>query len=112
MRLEKNTLTVLEQDSIDHILDNFDFEKVHKAMEALDWKWGYIMDTGTLQVPEVADLKKAARRMLREAVLCPEPDCTVATGGFYVQKLDGEELKLAFQLEEWCADLTTGYCPC
>ena len=106
----RSSLTLLEQDSIDHIMDHFDFEKVHKAMVALNWKWG-CMDSETLQVPEVADLKKAARRMLREAILRPEPDYTVATGGFHIQKLDGEELKLSFQLEEWCADLTTGECP-
>jgi hypothetical protein len=111
MRIEKNTLTVLEQDSIDHIMDNFDFEKVHRTMEALNWKWGSL-NADTLRVPHLVELKQAARKMLREAVLRPEPDYTVATGGFYVQKLDGEELKLTFQLDEWCADLTTGYCPC
>jgi hypothetical protein len=110
MRIKKDTLSLLEQDSIDHIMDHFDFERVHKAMVALNWKWG-CMDSESLQVPEVADLKQCARRLLREAILRPEPDWGSGIGGFHVRKFEGEELKLAFVLEEWDADLTTGDCP-
>ena len=53
---------------IDNIIDEFDFEKVHKAMTALNWKWAISItgDDGplTLQVPTLDRLKEFARYRL------------------------------------------------
>jgi len=53
---------------IDDIIDEFNFEKVHKAMTALDWKWA-IPTTDhdgplKLQVPTLIRLKEFARYQL------------------------------------------------
>lgn len=53
---------------IDDIIDKFNFEKVHKAMTALDWKWAIPVtgDDGSLilQVPTLVRLKEFARYQL------------------------------------------------
>jgi hypothetical protein len=57
---------------IDDIIDEFNFEKVHKAMIALDWKWAIsiIGDDGSLilQVPTLARLKEFARYQLISSI--------------------------------------------
>jgi hypothetical protein len=46
---------------IDEILDEFNFAKVRKAMEALDWKWAGV------GIPTIDDLRNEAHRLLRGA---------------------------------------------
>ena len=48
------------EDQIEQIMDDFEFHKAEKIMEALDWKWG--KDT-----PCAAELRKTARELLRRA---------------------------------------------
>lgn len=86
---------------IDEILDYFDFEKVHKAMLALDWKWGSF--NGSARTPTEYELKQEAERLLREAW---ERKSSVATGGFYAvyhKNTDDDEyadgLELNFQVD-------------
>lgn len=62
-----------QQQLIDHILDHFDFESVHIAMEALKWSWH---GEG---VPDIPKLRQTARRLLKEAV---SKNCEVLSGGF------------------------------
>jgi hypothetical protein len=45
---------------IDEILDEFDFEKVHKVMVALDWEWKH-----SDELPSPAKLRHHARTLLR-----------------------------------------------
>ena len=53
---------------IDGIIDEFDFEKEHKAMIALDWNWAIAItgDDGPLKlrVPTLDRLKEFARYLL------------------------------------------------
>ena len=83
-------LTEKQQEVIDEIMDNFDFEKVHKAMTALDWKWGK-------GIPDVWELKKSARRLLKTSI---EENTCIGTGGFLVDK-DGDYISLKFVVAEW-----------
>ena len=46
------------QEQVDNIMDEFEFERVHEMMEAVDWTWG---DDG---VPDVRDIRRAARKRL------------------------------------------------
>jgi hypothetical protein len=63
------------QEQIDEIMDTFDFGRVHDAMTLLDWCW----DIGEhAHIPDEAELRKCARRLLREAV----DSKYTATGGF------------------------------
>lgn len=61
--LENDNNKNLVQEEIDNILDDFDFEKIHKVMEALGWVWEPIGS----RVPTIAQLRKAARARLRDA---------------------------------------------
>lgn len=70
----------------------YDFERVHKAMEALNWKW-----SSSNGVPSVDELKEHAVNLLIGCFQQSEKnkeDCIMATGGFeaysYYYKEDGE----------------------
>ena len=88
-------LTEKQQEIVDDIMDNFDFDKVHNVMVELDWGWGD--SDGNLSIPEIWELKKSARRLLKESM---EEGLCVATGGFQVDK-DGDYISLKFIVEEW-----------
>jgi hypothetical protein len=60
-------------DEIDYILDTFNFERVHVAMLALDWKW-----RDPLAVPTIARLKQRAKFLLDSAY---KEQITIVTGG-------------------------------
>ena len=60
-------------DEIDYILETFNFERVHVAMLALDWKW-----RDPLAVPTIARLKQRAKFLLETAY---KEQITICTGG-------------------------------
>ena len=92
----------------EEILDHFDFNKVHKVMEHLNWTWFEIGD----EVPSVSDIRKKARALLRE---CADklldnpddnfPDYAVGTGGLYAKAYRGidsiDYFRLYFAVESW-----------
>lgn len=94
------------RDDIDKIIDWFDFERVHRVMTELDWRWGL---PGSSEVPELPELRQAARRLMNEAVQGMEQanskQFTIETGGFRVQVQQDEEdkifIRLAFELANW-----------
>ena len=89
---------MLEQ-MIAQIMEDFDFERVHKVMEFVDWKW---MGTdGKEEVPSMYRLMKRAEELLRTCALHygKESNHITSTGGF-AALLDGETLSLQFHLEE------------
>ena len=90
-----------KKEAIEHILDNFDFEIVHKAMTALDWEWA-----STDGVPEIPDLRKKARRLLKDVSKRKEDKFFTGTGGFEVSKED-RILELKFVIDEWDEEFKT-----
>ena len=68
---------------MDEIMDSFDFRKVSKMMEAVDWKWA----TTEGDVPDEYELRKEARRLIKQAIA--GEDC--ATGGFRAWVTDGRD---------------------
>lgn len=68
-----------EQEDIEHILDEFDFHKVQKAMEALNWTWA--TSDG---IPDIGELRKTARYLLNFCYNADatEPTFVTGTGGF------------------------------
>lgn len=110
----KSTQNLIDDpyNDISDILDYFDFERVKKVMDFLEWEW-YGCCNG---VPEIYDLRKRARELLNDVYLgvkdraIKNPDKIVtyftATGGFYV---DGTKypddskvyLRLSFQVADW-----------
>jgi hypothetical protein len=89
------------QEHIDDVMDHFDFERVHKTMVALDWVW-LRAENG---IPEPWELRKAARRMLKE--VWRTDSGTIATGGFRAEAMhdeDEESLTLTFEVAQWTSD--------
>ena len=94
------------------IMDNFDFQQVHKVMEFLNWPWFDGGENGEPGVPDVSTLRKKARYLLRQAgdrLLNDNenlPDFSVGTGGLHAIAYRDTELgivffKLTFELESW-----------
>ena len=66
-------------DSIENILDEYDFQKVQKVMEALEWHWA-VSDDG---LPSIGELRRLARGLLEDVYRYEDaPFCMVGTGGF------------------------------
>ena len=85
----------LDAYAIDNILDEFDFEKAHKVMEFLEWKWSNA-------VPTIADMRRLARNLLKEAA--EGEVVAIGTGGLQVRKcvVDGTiYLTLEFVVASW-----------
>lgn len=81
--------------AIDEIMDWFDFERVAKVMEFLNWKWVSAEDG----VPSIGEIKKSARRLLKEAI---KNKTSIATGGFKVTYIPKDDyILLEFVLSEF-----------
>jgi hypothetical protein len=93
-------------DLIMDCLDEFDFDRVHKVMFFLDWKYSDSND-----VPPVQELRKNARKYLQEVLIGAierknvGDEYITATGGFrYEAKLYPDDyvwLRMAFEIESW-----------
>ena len=89
---------------IENILDNFDFIKVYKVMDSLNWTW---VKGDTRYFPDILELKKCAKQLLEQASsegMKAKEDFFVSTGGFTVEFFYLKEtklLKLSFAIEEW-----------
>lgn len=72
-----------EQQDIEHILDEFDFFRVAKVMEALNWKWA--TSDG---VPTIGDMRRSVRMLFKHAVEADSsfPNYSTSTGGFEVSR--------------------------
>jgi hypothetical protein len=81
--------------AIKRILKNFDFERVHNAMEALNWGW---YGTGR-KAPSIDQLKETAERLLTNIAYAKDYKC-IAAGGFEASYVDGV-LDLRFILTHW-----------
>lgn len=93
-------MTEQQRDTIDYILDNFDFEGVHKAMIALNWKWA-----GCGGVPETPDLRKMARQLLKDSFEYGETN-ELGTGGFYTKyNKEQNTMSLSFQIDNIFANI-------
>lgn len=88
------------QTELDKIMDSFDFEKVHRAMCALDWEWYPLYG-----VPTTSELRVQARKLLTDAYdlgTASGRDYVVATGGFHALYDPKESyLELSFQVSNW-----------
>ena len=79
-----------KQELINEVLDNFDFEKVHKVMTFLEWKW-FSYSESTIEVPSIAKLVRTAQQYLEmayaglEKIEHNEHSYMVGSGGFEAQ---------------------------
>lgn len=86
---------------IDEILDEFDFEKVHRVMLALNWKW-----YDTEGIPSIADLRRMARSLLKQVVESKGIH-SVGSGGFTAYMHRGL-LGLRFEISSYEIELEKG----
>ena len=88
------------EEHVDAVMDWFDFEKVHRVMTMLDWKWAEIG-----AVPEIPDLRKQVRGLMRS--LWNSDNQSIGTGGFVV-RLHREEnwarFSVAFEVTDWLSE--------
>ena len=84
----------MTNERIENILDFFEFERVKRVMEALDWHWSGAADG----VPSIAEMRKCARRLLEDLEKYPDYD-NIATGGFVASRITPEIYKLSFIVE-------------
>jgi hypothetical protein len=94
-------MTDSDFDAVDEILDNFDFHQVKQVTDLLNWQ--YFNVEGPL---EVRDLRKMARKLLRDTVqkLDKEDGYDTGSGGFYVhgfKDFGNKYLELKFCVTEW-----------
>lgn len=93
------------QDDIDDILDNIDFDRIQDVMRFLRWEWVSPDGVGT-KIPTIGELRKEARRLLRNAAneaLKLGIEFTVASGGFFAtaQKLnDKMYMRIHFEISD------------
>jgi hypothetical protein len=93
---------------IDEIVENFNWDKVYKTMDALGWTW--VHSEG--ETPSTGRLITTATRLLRDAYDGAEKEqytYLVGTGGFeavcYVDKDDMYRLELRFVVTSWDVDI-------
>ena len=99
----KKQLT-MQQDKIDDIMDNFNFNKVETIMKATNWTWA-----STHGVPVEHELRKQARELLKSVSQHYVSQLgfryAISTGGFKATKYYDGELELEFIVAKW----DTGY---
>jgi hypothetical protein len=97
---------------IEEIIENFDFDKCHRAMEVLNWKWVVV------GVPTVEIIKERAKRRLDDVVEMINDktekkrsgvDYFVSSGGLkatgWINRYGQiEALRLEFILTDWDSD--------
>ena len=81
------------------VMEDFDFDRVHRVMVNLDWKWD--IGDGEMTVPSIYRLTKEAERLLRDVAqhYGDKEFYSCGSGGFMTH-LDGETLTLQFILTE------------
>jgi hypothetical protein len=87
--------------SINEIMDNFDFERVEKVMDCLNWKWGI-----EGQVPDIYEIRRFARQLLADTIiglghLIEDKSFSLGSGGFVAKAYRDGSLSLSFVVEEW-----------
>ena len=95
-----------KQELIDNIMDNFDFSRVARCMEVLEWKWCDVPEG----VPEESDIRKLARKLMKQV---PETfrkeEYYSGTGGLYVrawyENMELVLMELTFVVAGWREDV-------
>lgn len=100
---------------LDNVFDNFDFEKVKKTMDALNWEWAFLKrldpkddfkEKTVSAVPTLDEIKEAAAKLMWDCANDPK-NAVIATGGFRVEKdfsdPDDPWMRLTFEVTDWDA---------
>ena len=88
--------TLHKDEHIKYIIDNFDFQQVHKVMNFLNWTWA--LTPGT---PTISELKIEATKLLNDVY---NSKGWIATGGFKATKYH-DFLELEFIITDWSSEI-------
>ena len=95
------------QGHIDEVMDEFDFGKVQKVMEFLNWRW-VGADEG---VPREAELRKKVRELMSYTYNQGrdfQKDWLTATGGFRVEyHYEWDFFEVGFYVTQWSTEYLT-----
>lgn len=84
-------MTELDKAKLQKVLNTFNFEKMRKVMEHLEWVW--VEGIGRpFGVPNIDDLRKTAKQLLEESF---EERESISSGGFSAE-YDGDNFFLSF----------------
>lgn len=94
---------------LDEIMDEFDFERVKRTMDALDWTWCWVGEENAAQArrtPTIDEIKQTAANLLWALATDPNPENTFhAVGGFRAERdfsdPDNPWMRLLFEVTEW-----------
>lgn len=101
-------MKTLEQ-HIEEVMDWFDFNKIKKTMDILNWKWGMGEDAAVPEIPEMRQSVREYMKNLHETNL-KKSDVHVGmgSGGFVVYYDKGidegepwDHFNVTFELESW-----------
>jgi len=91
-----------------YCLDNVDFKKIHKAMDALNWRWADVDRT-----PTIEEMKSNCDVLMISCLsqLNVNRDNTqlfASTGGFVVRLFKDTtnncwEVEISFEVSSWCS---------
>lgn len=91
--------------AINRVINAFDFERVHRAMQAVEWVWQF--DGGVRRTPTVAEMMDTVRELAAD--MFSGGSRGMATGGFYLNQTPYEEgrylLELSFSVEDASTEL-------
>lgn len=89
-----------KEEHIEEIMNWFDFNRVHRAMDALGWSWFYTEGT-----PSVKQLRECAEDLLSQTYDKGKSipgDYGIATGGFHAwYNYEYDQLELKFVVSSW-----------
>lgn len=77
-----------KNDIINHLIDKFDFEKVHKVMVVLDWKW-----VNCDAVPDIKKMKEHVRSLFNDLYI-KKNLMYVQCGGFKLSKEKEDDIDI------------------
>ncbi len=88
-------------ESINEVMENFDFERVENVMDCLKWKWGV-----EGRVPDIYEIRRFARQLLADACiglsnLIEDKKLSLSSGGFTATAYRDGSLSLSFVVEEY-----------
>jgi hypothetical protein len=87
--------TIKKEEHIKSIIDNFDFIRVKKYMDFVNWQWIGIS-------PDITDLIKNATLLLNDVY--DRDVISISTGGFKATKHD-DYLELEFIISDWRTEI-------
>ena len=90
------TYEQLIEKMVEAVIEDFDFDRVHRIMVHLDWKWD--IGDGIMIVPSKYRIMKEAERILTNVSKHYGEDTYSYSCGGFIAAIDGNELTLQFEV--------------